>query len=147
MPSGAVGADLDDMFDAADEAGGTLTAEIYDKHWYDGVPTKAQAQKRYRARCAAKGQEGGGQEAGRAAAADADAAAVTEPTGGRQGAGTQAGGRQEASRQAGQVTRAEQGRGDGQGEGQGPEWAAHRPVQGHAGAAEADVPAVEAVVW
>eukprot|EP00966_Prymnesium_polylepis_P185590 4302080-Prymnesium_polylepis.1 len=53
MPSGAVGADLDDMFAAADEAGGTLIAEIYDEHWYDGVPTKAQAQKRYRARCAA----------------------------------------------------------------------------------------------
>ena len=62
MPSGAVGADIGDMFDAADEAGGTLTAEIYDEHWYDGVPTKAQAQKRYRARCAA------------AAAADAAAA-------------------------------------------------------------------------
>ena len=68
MPSGAVGADLDDMFDAADEAGGTLTAEIYDKHWYDGVPTKAQAQKRYRARCAAA--------AAAEAAADDEAAAT-----------------------------------------------------------------------
>ena len=56
------------MFDAADEAGGTLTAEIYDEHWYDGVPTKAQAQKRYRARCAAA--------AAAEAAADDEAAAA-----------------------------------------------------------------------
>ena len=53
MPSGAVGADLDDMFDAADEAGGTLTAQIYEDHSYDGVLVLRQAQKRYRARCAA----------------------------------------------------------------------------------------------
>eukprot|EP00966_Prymnesium_polylepis_P217148 5025612-Prymnesium_polylepis.1 len=42
------------MFDAADEAGGTLTAQIYEDHPYDGVPVLRQAQKRYRARCAAR---------------------------------------------------------------------------------------------
>ena len=67
MPSGRIGADLDDMFEAADEAGGTLTSAIYDEHWYDGVPVLRQAQKRYRARCAAAA-------AAEAAAADEAAA-------------------------------------------------------------------------
>ena len=68
MPSSVVGADLDDMLHAADEAGGTLTARIFNQHWYDGVPTKEQAQKRYRARCAAA--------AAAEAAADDEAAAT-----------------------------------------------------------------------
>ena len=68
MPRGRIGADLDDMFDAADEAGGTLTAQIYEDRSYDGVPVLRQAQKRYRARCAAA--------AAAEAAADDEAAAT-----------------------------------------------------------------------
>ena len=67
MPRGRIGADIDDMFDAADEAGGTLTAQIYEDRSYDGVPVLRQAQKRYRARCAAA--------AAAEAAADDEAAA------------------------------------------------------------------------
>eukprot|EP00966_Prymnesium_polylepis_P295196 6817119-Prymnesium_polylepis.1 len=48
MPSGRVGADFDDMFDAADEAGGTLTAQIYEEHRYDGVPVLRVARGRRR---------------------------------------------------------------------------------------------------
>ena len=88
MPSGRIGADLDDMFEAADEAGGTLTSAIYDEHWYDGVPVLRQAQKRYRARCAAA--------AAAEAAADDEAAAApakrrkpVPPAAARTGASTQ----------------------------------------------------------